>query len=37
MIGPAVLHSVSYAGFWGQTFLPLDAFLDKAAGLATGA
>ena len=33
MIGPAVLHSVSYAGLWGQTFLPLDAFLDKAAVL----
>jgi sugar phosphate isomerase/epimerase len=33
MIGPAVLHSVSYAGLWGQTFLPLEAFLDKAAAL----
>ena len=29
-----VLHSVSYAGVWaGQARLPLDAFLEKAAGL----
>jgi sugar phosphate isomerase/epimerase len=33
MIGPAVLHSVSYAGLWGQAFLPLEAFIDKAAAL----
>lgn len=29
-----ILHSVSYAGVWpGQARLPLDGFLDKAAGL----
>jgi sugar phosphate isomerase/epimerase len=28
-----LLHSVSYAGFWGQAFLPLDSFIDKAAEL----
>jgi sugar phosphate isomerase/epimerase len=33
MIGPALLHSVSYAGLWGQAFLPIEAFLDKAAAL----
>ena len=33
MIGPALLHSVSYAGLWGQAFLPVDEFLDKAAAL----
>ena len=33
MIGPALLHSVSYAGLWGQAFLPVDDFLDKAAAL----
>ncbi len=26
------LHSVSYAGLWGQATLPLDAVVDKAAG-----
>jgi sugar phosphate isomerase/epimerase len=26
------LHSISYAGLWGQARLPLDAILDKAAG-----
>ena len=31
--GPVLLHSVSYAGLWGQATLPLDAFVDKAAGL----
>jgi sugar phosphate isomerase/epimerase len=31
MIGPAILHSVSYAGLWGQAFLPVDRFVDKAA------
>jgi sugar phosphate isomerase/epimerase len=30
---PLLLHSVSYAGFWGQAFLPLDDFVDKAAEL----
>ena len=30
---PLLLHSVSYAGFWGQAFLPLDRFIDKAADL----
>ena len=24
MIGPALLHSVSYAGLWGQAFLPVE-------------
>ncbi len=33
MIGPALLHSVSYAGLWGQAFLPVEEFLDKAADL----
>jgi sugar phosphate isomerase/epimerase len=30
---PLLLHSVSYAGLWGQAFLPLDRFIDKAAEL----
>lgn len=29
----AVLHSVSYAGTWGQAFLTVDQFVDKAAEL----
>jgi sugar phosphate isomerase/epimerase len=33
MIGPSILHSVSYAGLWGQAFLPIDKFADKAAEL----
>ena len=33
MIGPALLHSVSYAGLWGQAFLPVEQFVDKAAEL----
>ncbi len=33
MITGLLLHSVSYAGTWGQPTLPLDAFLDHAAGL----
>jgi sugar phosphate isomerase/epimerase len=33
MIGAALLHSVSYAGLWGQAFLPVEAFVDKAAAL----
>jgi sugar phosphate isomerase/epimerase len=32
-MAPLLLHSVSYAGFWGQAFLPLDQFIDKAAEL----
>jgi sugar phosphate isomerase/epimerase len=28
-----LLHSVSYAGFWGQTSLTVDQFVDKAADL----
>lgn len=30
---PLLLHSVSYAGFWGQAYLSLDQFIDKAADL----
>jgi sugar phosphate isomerase/epimerase len=30
---PALLHSVSYAGSWGQASLSLDGFIDKAAEL----
>jgi sugar phosphate isomerase/epimerase len=30
---PLVLHSVSYSGSWGQHFLPVEQFLDKAAEL----
>jgi sugar phosphate isomerase/epimerase len=33
VIGPALLHSVSYAGLWGQAFLPVEQFLDRAAVL----
>lgn len=29
----ALLHSISYAGTWGQAFLPVEQFLDKAAEL----
>src|SRR5579863_363976 len=32
-MGPLLLHSVSYAGFWGQASLTLDQFVDKAADL----
>jgi sugar phosphate isomerase/epimerase len=28
-----MLHSVSYAGLWGQAFLSVDQFIDKAADL----
>src|SRR5262245_1523107 len=28
-----LLHSVSYAGFWGQASLLVDQFIDKAADL----
>ena len=30
---PALLHSVSYSGSWGQAALPLDQFVAKAAEL----
>jgi sugar phosphate isomerase/epimerase len=33
MIGASVLHSVSYAGLWGQAYLPVGPFIDKAAAL----
>jgi sugar phosphate isomerase/epimerase len=33
MLGPALLHSVSYSGSWGQPALTLDQFIDKAADL----
>jgi len=33
MIQDLVLHSVSYSGSWGQHFLSLEQFLDKAAEL----
>lgn len=31
-----LLHSVSYAGLWGQTYLPVDKFIAKAAELGFG-
>jgi len=34
--GPLLLHSVSYAGLWGQASLKLDDFLEKAAALGYG-
>ena len=33
MVGPLLLHSVSYSGSWGQAFLPVEEFLDKASEL----
>ena len=33
MLGPKLLHSVSYSGSWGQARLSMDEFIDKAAGL----
>ena len=33
MITGSILHSVSYSGSWGQHFLTLEEFIDKAAGL----
>lgn len=33
---PLLLHSVSYAGLWGQAFLPVDAFIANAAALGYG-
>jgi sugar phosphate isomerase/epimerase len=32
-LGPTLLHSVSYAGLWGQATLDLDRFIDRAADL----
>ena len=34
--GDSVLHSVSYAGFWGQASLGLEQFIDRAADLGYG-
>src|SRR5437763_1179565 len=33
MIQGSILHSVSYSGSWGQHFLTVDQFVDKAADL----
>src|SRR5262245_11875021 len=33
MLGPALLHSVSYSGSWGQAPLSVVAFVDQAADL----
>ena len=33
MSAPLLLHSVSYSGSWGQQFLSVDEFVDKAADL----
>src|SRR5581483_3226805 len=33
MIQGSILHSVSYSGSWGQQYLPLADFIDKAAEL----
>jgi sugar phosphate isomerase/epimerase len=33
MASAAILHSVSYSGSWGQAFLPVESFIDKAAEL----
>ena len=33
MIEGSILHSVSYSGSWGQHFLTVDQFVDKAADL----
>jgi sugar phosphate isomerase/epimerase len=32
-VQPAILHSVSYSGSWGQDFLSVESFVDKAAEL----
>jgi len=32
-LGPTTLHSVSYAGLWGQATLDLEHFIDRAADL----
>jgi sugar phosphate isomerase/epimerase len=36
MMQRSILHSVSYSGSWGQQFLPLEDFVDKAAELGFG-
>jgi sugar phosphate isomerase/epimerase len=36
MMQHSILHSVSYSGSWGQQFLPLEDFVDKAAELGFG-
>jgi sugar phosphate isomerase/epimerase len=36
MIQGLILHSVSYSGSWGQHFLSLEGFVDKAAELGYG-
>jgi sugar phosphate isomerase/epimerase len=33
MIQGSILHSVSYSGSWGQHFLSVEEFVDKAADL----
>jgi sugar phosphate isomerase/epimerase len=33
MIHGSILHSVSYSGSWGQQFLPVEEFVEKAADL----
>ena len=33
MINASLLHSVSYAGLWGQSYLSVDRFVEKAAAL----
>ena len=33
MSAPLLLHSVSYSGSWGQQFLSVEEFVDKAADL----
>src|SRR4051812_29906958 len=33
MIQGSILHSVSYSGSWGQHFLTIEQFVDKAADL----
>ena len=33
MLGPALLHSVSYSGSWGQPALSVEQFINKAADL----
>ena len=33
MIQGSILHSVSYSGSWGQHFLTVEQFVDKAADL----
>ena len=33
MLGPTLLHSVSYSGSWGQPALSVEEFIDKAADL----